>query len=109
MVTLKADIARAAATVGEDPNSIHCFFRETRKDWSLGPIQTVRFADIPDDDPGYSTWQTGAPFIGFGERHVYLFTTYDGADFIEPIPRDPSVIAADIAREVQMLPRVGGG
>lgn len=109
MATLKEQVAEAATAVKDDTGAMVCFYRPkvgadyASDEW--GPRVRCGFAELPERefDEGYGG-REGEPFIGFTERFVYVCGTYDGAEWIDAVPRSPEVVEA-----TGHLPVIGGG
>lgn len=114
MTNLKAQVAEAAEAVKDDPSSMICFYEPVdenggrRSSWSSKPAPPpirCTFDELPtrEYDSGYGG-VNGEYFIGFTERFVYVRSVYDGAEWIDAVPRSPEQFTAS-----PQFPELGGG
>ena len=102
--TLKRLVRKALELTGDEPENLVCFWQEM--DWSAieptGEIIRCSFDELPENEFDASLGGRGGEnFIGFSDRYVYVPVTYDGAYWIEPVPRHPEC--------VEKIERLGGG
>jgi len=105
MTTTKEQLLEALAETGEKPEDIICFYQPVPPDvsypgWHTGECgDPVRCSvhELPERkfDPGHGAPE-GEPFIAFGPKYIYIKVQYDGAEWVEPIPRHPEVVRKPI-------------
>jgi len=109
MTTIRAQLEEAAATAGDDPSKLICYFMDvSRSDISYRrgitdpPIQHGTIEDLPawEFSAGYGG-VNGPPLIAFSKRYVYVQACYDGQEWVEAVPRHP--------KYATFLPSLGGG
>lgn len=110
MTTIKKQVAEAAEKVGDDPKSLQCFYvpmapdeRSYDDEVQARAIVACTFDELPDDEFSSSYGGVeGVPIICFSERYVYAKVVYDGAEWVEAVPRHPEYVK-------NPLPELGGG
>lgn len=99
MTTAKQQLLRACEQTKDDPNTLIILF-QTGDKYSDAP-RPVQRAMTPDDlpadeyDAGYGGTE-GPAMIAFSEKYVYISVQYDGAEWMEAIPRHPEYVTAPI-------------
>lgn len=81
-----------------------------RFDWPSGEILDKDHEGVSHDDPrldepfypGYGSSEA-PPIMAWDKTHVYFLVVYDGAEWMERVPRDPRSI-----RENDTIGHVGG-
>ena len=119
MITLRQMVTEAIEAAGDDPAAVVCVYQskvgrgDTRSTYGQPLVGSV--SDLPTRkfDAGFGSVE-GEPFIGFSERFVYVCGHYDGAEWVEVVPRTVEValeLAAmeDKPHENRRLPCIGGG
>lgn len=110
MTTIKEQIIKALVD-GDTVDEMVCMYQDNEGEWysfhdnaKPPPIIQCSFHDLPerDYDSGYGG-TNGAPFIGFTPKHVYISVQYDGAEWVEAIPRNPDSV------KDEGIPWPGGG
>ena len=100
MTTTREQLLEALQETGEPPEDIVCFYRPVNgaefPGWDqeeCGDLIQCSVDELPKRqfNEGYGA-PMGEPFIAFGPRYVYIKVQYDGAEWIEPIPRHPEFV-----------------
>lgn len=108
MTTTRELLEHVLTRTEERPEDIECFVVELREGEAAWQVEreAVRCSveELPDRifDDGYGGTE-GDPFIGFGPNYVYVRGCYDGAEWIEAVPRNPETVTA------HNIPEIGGG
>src|SRR5205814_17400 len=109
MTTIKEQVAKATARVGDDPRSLQCFYvpmtadeRAYDREVASRPVVACTFDELPEAEfyAGFGG-VSGAPVLCFSERYVYVKVVYDGSEWIEAVPRHPEYVK-------NPLPELGG-
>jgi hypothetical protein len=100
MTTIKTQVVKTATGVGDNPESLVCFYRPFLERYEFGPMVRCTVAELPERE--FNDGRGGEPFIGFSDRYVYVCVTYDGSEWIEAVPRSPEVVEA-----TGKLPEIG--
>lgn len=107
--TTKVLVAKAAADVGDDLDTLECVYlpmENEERSWEQQvrqrEIVRCRFKDLPERafSAGYGGVE-GEPVICFSDKYVYVKVVYDGSEWVEAVPRHPHVVTA------QNLPELG--
>lgn len=102
--TLQEMIREAAEEVGDDVQSLICFYVPKKPDerfWAQEvqerkPLR-CSFDELPRDT--YSVdygGVEGPPFVAFSEHYVYVTAVYDGSEWITTVPRHPESVGSSI-------------
>ena len=119
MTTIREQLQRACEQTGDDINTIVCFYQKMRgqrhdidgnwvsifdRNAKRPPVERGNVDDLPSFDyHAVCGDDEGPPFLGFSARYVYVHVRYDGAEWIDAVPRNPENVGTGD------LPWLGGG
>ena len=121
--SLRVELTAAAKEHDDDPASLTVFYQNPKPTgdhhWEPTIVRVVGCETLPYRlyYPGYGS-EEGEPFIAYSDKWVYIKGVYDGAEWVEAIPRSPDDVAAMVAAKLApeeycegepLLPMVGGG
>jgi len=91
--TCKAQLLKAVKARGDSVDGLICFYQEPHGYDEPGPSIRCSFNELPERkfDDGYGG-TNGEPCIAFSDRYVYINVQYDGAEWMEAIPRHPDFV-----------------
>ena len=100
MTTIKKQLLKALKEKGESPEDLEAIFYQTIPkgrgyDNTDAPIIKCAFDQLPERefDGSYGSVE-GELIIAFTKCWVYIKTIYDGAEWIDAVPRNPENVLA---------------
>lgn len=104
MTTTKEQLLDVLKETGEKPEDLVCFYQPTEgvqyPGWNIqkcGEVIKCKVSELPDRqfDEGHGA-ALGEPFIAFGKKYIYIKGQYDGAEWVEAVPRHPEYVKKPI-------------
>lgn len=109
MSTIKKQLLKALKEKGESPEDLEAVFYQTIPkgcgyDDTDAPIIKCTFDELPERefDSSYGAVEGGL-IIAFTKDWVYVKVTYDGAEWIDAVPRNPESVLEKINERIPIF------